>query len=87
MKSHAAKSFWKRFRALPAEERAKARDAFRLFLSNPSHPSLRFGKLEGYEDHWYVRVSRRVRAVSVKSGDNLIWFWIGSHSEFDREFV
>ncbi len=86
MNSHAARSFWKRFRALSVLERTQAREAFGLFLSNPSHPSLRFGKLEGHEDCWYVRVTLRIRAVAVRNGDDLIWFWIGTHSDFDREF-
>jgi len=32
-----------------------------------------------------VRISLGYRAVGVKSdGDEIIWFWIGPHAEYDK---
>ncbi|MFA7370228.1 MAG: hypothetical protein WC334_11335 [Kiritimatiellales bacterium] len=33
---------------------------------------------------WSVRVGRRYRALAVQEEDTLIWFWIGTHAEYDR---
>jgi hypothetical protein len=30
-----------------------------------------------------VRVGSEWRAVCVKHGDHFIWFWIGSHSDYE----
>jgi len=31
-----------------------------------------------------VRVSREYRALGVRTDDVMIWFWIGSHPEYDQ---
>jgi hypothetical protein len=31
-----------------------------------------------------VRVGRRFRALAVEVDDGLLWFWIGSHADYDR---
>jgi hypothetical protein len=33
---------------------------------------------------WSVRIGRRYRAVAVERGEDLVWFWIGSHADYDR---
>jgi hypothetical protein len=33
---------------------------------------------------WSVRVGLHHRAVAVDAPDGLLWFWIGSHAEYDR---
>jgi hypothetical protein len=30
-----------------------------------------------------VRVGLHHRALAVESGEDVIWFWIGSHAEYD----
>jgi hypothetical protein len=30
-----------------------------------------------------VRIGLHYRALAVQEGEDLIWFWIGSHSDFD----
>jgi hypothetical protein len=78
--------FWERFDQLPAVARAQARKAFRRFENNPQHPSLRFKPLQGYPHVYSVRIGLHHRAVAKRVGDVLHWFWIGSHSDFDKEF-
>jgi hypothetical protein len=63
-----------------------ARQAYRLFSTNPDHPSLRFKKLQGYGSVWSVRISEQYRAVGERIGDVIEWAWIGSHNEFDSKF-
>jgi hypothetical protein len=33
---------------------------------------------------WSVRVGRQYRALAIEGGDRFQWFWIGTHSEYDR---
>lgn len=81
MKSRATRDFWKRYRALPPEIRKAARDSFLLWRSDPGHPSVRFKKIG---DYWSARVTRDYRALGVKDGDTVIWFFIGNHSDYDK---
>jgi hypothetical protein len=48
---------------------------------DPKHPSLRFKKVGRF---WSVRVGIHYRAVAVEDGSDLVWFWIGHHSEYER---
>jgi len=58
--------------------------AYRLFHSNPAHPGLHFKKLEGEADICSVRIGLDYRALAVMKKDRIVWYWIGSHSEYDR---
>jgi len=84
--SRGTPSFWRLLNALPKQEQEAARRAYRLFMDDCGHPSLRFKKLEGEPDVWSVRVSLNLRAVAKREGDTVTWFWIGPHKEFDRLF-
>jgi Txe/YoeB family toxin of Txe-Axe toxin-antitoxin module len=50
------------------------------------HPSLRFKKLQGYENVWSVRINEQHRAVREREEDTIEWAWIGSHNKFDNKF-
>jgi hypothetical protein len=67
--------------------REAVRRAYGPFAENPDHPSLRFKKLAGYEDVWSVRINEQYRAVGERSGDTIVWGWVGSHNDFDRLFT
>jgi hypothetical protein len=54
------------------------------FRSDPHHPSLRFKKLPPHTDIWSVRISADYRAVGRWRDDVIVWFIIGSHSDYDR---
>lgn len=74
--------FWDHYDELPAHIQEKADKNFELLKDNPSHPSLHFKKIT--DDLWSVRVGLSYRALGTKSGDELIWFWIGSHADYDE---
>jgi hypothetical protein len=86
VKSRTRLSFWRAYESLDPQTREAARRAYRLFASNPDHPSLRFKKLGGYEDLWSVRISQQYRAVGTRRRETVIWFWIGTHNQFDKLF-
>ncbi len=79
--------FWSGYRALPLEIRLAAQRAYQKFQESPAHPSLHLERLRSNPRAWSVRVTRDYRAVALRYEDeNWVWFWIGSHRDFDREF-
>jgi hypothetical protein len=54
------------------------------FRSNPAHPSLQFKRLEGEGRIYSARIGLGYRALAVMNNDRLIWYWIGSHAEYNR---
>jgi len=69
---------------LPEQARRSARRAYRRFQRDPSHPSLRFKKVHPARNVYSARVSLGIRALGVMEGDEIVWFWIGAHAEYDR---
>jgi hypothetical protein len=78
---HASPDFWRCYRSLPAPVRRIADRNFDLLKQDPHHPSLHFKKVGRF---WSARVGARYRAVGVESSDGIVWFWIGSHAEYDK---
>lgn len=79
-------SFWRLYHALDPRIQSAARRAYELFAHDPDHPSLRFKKLQGYDNIWSVRINEQYRAVGMRDGDTITWVWIGSHNDFDNQF-
>lgn len=86
MKSQATADFWTLYRQLPERIQREAKKAYRLFMADPSHPSLRYHKVTsrktGEELH-SVSVTMHYRALAFEGHGDLIWFWIGHHSVYD----
>jgi hypothetical protein len=80
MRHFASPKFWQAYGRLPEQVRALADKNYALLKSDPRHPSLQFKKIGRF---WSVRVGLRHRALAVESGDDLVWFWIGSHADYD----
>jgi hypothetical protein len=78
---HASKRFWQHFNELAPELQQLARDNFELLRADPQHPSLHFKRVKRY---WSVRVGTGHRALGVDSPNGILWFWIGTHDEYDR---
>jgi len=77
----ASPSFWASYKALPSAIQHVADKNFSILKSSPKHPSLHFKKVGKY---WSVRVGIHYRALAIEVEGGLLWFWIGSHSEYDR---
>jgi hypothetical protein len=84
MISHITEKFRKAFAELPADVRDQARQAYRLFVENPHHPGLHFKSIHPTRPIYSVRVGLNYRAVGAREGDEIVWFWIGSHAEYDK---
>jgi hypothetical protein len=77
---HASPAFWLCYRALPASIQAFADKASALLKADPRHPSLHFKKVNTF---WSVRVGMHHRAIGVECPDGVLWFWIGTHADYD----
>ena len=84
MKSHTTERFRAAFRELPERIQRSATRAYRRFEQDPSHPALRFKKIHDARNVYCVRVSLGYRALGIMTGDEVIWFWIGAHAEYDQ---
>jgi len=78
---HASPSFWRCYDALPATVRALADKQFELLKADPRHPSLHFKRVKRFHS---VRIGAKYRALGVDTADGILWFWIGSHADYDR---
>jgi hypothetical protein len=73
--------FWKCYEDLPEDIQVLADKQFSLLKKDPSHPSLHFKKVGKY---WSARVNADMRALALESGNDLVWFWIGAHGQYER---
>jgi hypothetical protein len=80
MRHFASRGFWEAYRKLPEQVRALADKNYALLKENPQHPSLQLKKVGRF---WSVRVGLRYRALAVEADNDLVWFWIGSHADYD----
>jgi hypothetical protein len=81
MNYFASPSFWEGYDNLPTEIQNLADKNFELLKENPYHPSLHFKKVGSY---WSTRVGIKYRALAIEIEEGILWFWIGTHSEYDR---
>jgi hypothetical protein len=81
MKHFTVPSFWECYDKLTAEIKEQADKNYLLLKENPNHPSLHFKKIGNY---FSARVSLRYRTLGIEAADGIVWFWIGTHAEYDR---
>jgi len=81
MKHYASPSFWECYEKLPKRVQDVADKNFELLKENPHHPSLHLKKVERY---YSVRIGQKYRALAVEIEEGLLWFWIGTHTEYDN---
>ncbi|MFN8646240.1 MAG: hypothetical protein U0104_05755 [Gemmatimonadales bacterium] len=84
MNSRTTQRFRKALAVLPEDVRTRARLAYRLFASDPWHAALQFKQVHPSEPIYSVRVGLGYRALGIRQDETVIWFWIGSHAEYDR---
>jgi hypothetical protein len=80
LKHFASSRFWSSYERLPENVRKLADKSFELLKTNPQHPSLHFKKIREYRS---ARVGLAYRALAVELDDGLLWFWIGTHADYD----
>ena len=82
MKGKAHPRFWRCFETLPPGVQRLTREKYALWKANPYHPSLKFE--ERRNGICVVRIGDHYRALGLKEGDVVAWFWIGTHEAYNR---
>ena len=83
MESHTSARFRAAFRELPEEVQESAKRAYSMWKSNPYHPGLQFKQIHSEQHIFSARVGKGWRAVGLRFETRMLWFWIGSHADYD----
>ena len=81
MKHYASPDFWTCFEVLPDPVKELARKNYELLKENPHHPSLHLKQTKNYRS---VRIGLHYRALGIDIEDGILWFWIGTHTDYDK---
>lgn len=81
MKHFASPDFWACHKKLPEPIRILADKNFALLKADSHHPSLHFKKIGRF---WSVRVGLYYRVLGMDVSEGILWFWIGSHADYDK---
>jgi len=84
VKSSVSKNFRDLLRRLPADIQEQAVRAYALWRMEPYHNSLQFKRVSQRQLIYSVRVGRGHRALGLRDGEHVYWFWIGTHAEYDQ---
>ncbi len=81
--------FREQFDRLPERIRRLAVELFKRFVENPAYPALRHHVLSDNDKGMHrdgscsVSITMRYRAIYVKDGGKNVWYWIGTHDDYD----
>jgi hypothetical protein len=81
VKHRATPDFWYHYRELPVEIQELADRCYERLKQDSRYSSLHFKKAGEF---WSVRVGIHYRALALEDGNDIAWFWIGTHAEYDR---
>jgi hypothetical protein len=81
LKHYASPRFWAGYSTLSSEVRDLADKSFRLLKSDSRHPSLHFKKIGKL---WSARVGDHYRVLGLDVPGAVLWFWIGTHADYDN---
>ena len=84
------RQFRHQYSNLPPKIQGLTKSACRFFHQDPQHPSLRHHHLDDKKsgshapDSYSVSITMQYRAIYVQERGVNIWYWIGTHAEYDR---
>jgi hypothetical protein len=81
VKHFASPEFWAAYNSLPDHVRTLADRSYQRLKADPTHPSLHFKRIG---EVYSVRVGLHYRALGTAVDDGIIWFWIGTHADYDK---
>jgi len=53
-------------------------------MDNPAYPSLEFKKVHSKQPIYSARVGLEYRVLGRIEDGEIVWFWIGSHADYDQ---
>lgn len=84
MKSRTTARFRRALGSLPARVQRDAKLAYQRFRDDPSRSGLDFKLVNPSRRRYSVRIGIHYRALAIRDGDELVWYWIGPHDEYER---
>jgi hypothetical protein len=78
------------FTSVPLNIQKLAEAAFHQFRQDPSHPSLRHHSLEDNDKGRHkkgsvsVAITMKYRAIYFVDGETNVWYWIGTHNDYEN---
>lgn len=84
MKSRTTKAFRKMLNSLPDEIQKQAKSSYRAWRKDVWASTFEFKKVHPSIPFYSVRVNYDYRAVGIRKGNEVSWFWIGSHADYDN---
>lgn len=84
MTSSITRAFRRQRNRLSSQAQRQATRAYRLWRSDPYHSSLQFKRVSPRQPIFAVRIGMDHRALGLREGDHIFWFWIGSHADYDQ---
>lgn len=84
MISKATRKFWKLYKDLTANQQEQAKATYKQFKKDPYYPSLHFKQVHSTQPIFSARISLDHRAIGVLKNNQIVWFWIGQHDEYER---
>ncbi|MBI4518476.1 MAG: hypothetical protein HY699_21970 [Deltaproteobacteria bacterium] len=69
---------------MPKDVQELADEKYKLLKADPRHPSLQLKKVRRF---WSARVGLHHRVVGIDAhglADGIVWFWIGTHADYDK---
>jgi len=82
--SYLTDDFIKQFGKLPERIQIRSRQAYRQWKENPYDPKFQFKKVHSTKPIYSVRVNIGWRALGYKQNNSILWFWIGSHENYNK---
>ncbi len=79
-----AKRFRKLLAELPPHVQKQAWAAYVTWMRNPWHASLQFKQIHATRPIFSTRIGLDWRAVCIRTDDTALWYFIGSHADYDR---
>jgi hypothetical protein len=58
--------------------------SLRPIQARPNAPGVNFKLVNQREQMWSARINDQYRALGIRDGSDITWFWIGEHDEYER---
>jgi len=81
VKHFTSPQFWNCYEKLPVSIQQLSDKKFALLKHNFKHPSLHLKKAGNY---FSVRIDIHHRALGLDVEQGILWFWIGTHAQYDK---
>jgi hypothetical protein len=74
--------YTKLFDRLPKAVQERAQEYYKKWWKDPA--SIEFRPLNANAKIWRASLPEGYRAMGEERGDTIVWFWIGSHSDYNN---